>query len=171
HQRIGKFGPGHQPFAGESAASAEQRACRKELQEFAPAGGVIGERRHGEPPSNAVTRATQLFRLAWTRQPVHPTHRRSPHTIALPLQEKEPRSCPVRPKSARRSTSSTRRDASSSPIPGPLVRRAPCKAWDLRRSRPPAPALPLPKDCPTAASPAPPCSRISARSQRRPMCP
>jgi len=45
HQRIGKLGAGHKPFAGKSVQCARtpQRTCGQELQELAPAGGVIGE--------------------------------------------------------------------------------------------------------------------------------
>src|SRR5262249_47728763 len=48
-QRIGKLAPRHERFAGESPTRGEQRTPGEELQEFAPAGGVFGKRRHGEP--------------------------------------------------------------------------------------------------------------------------
>src|SRR5262249_2305226 len=82
-QRVGKFGPRREPFAGESVARAEQRTRGQELKKLAPAGGGIGTPWQGNPPLSDC-RADQLFRLAWTRHPVHPTHRRSPQTIAQP---------------------------------------------------------------------------------------
>src|SRR5262249_61279710 len=51
HQRIGKLAAGRKPFAGEGVKSSggKQRTPGQELQKLAPAGGVSGERRHGEP--------------------------------------------------------------------------------------------------------------------------
>src|SRR5262249_58883077 len=59
HQRIGKPAAGRKPFAGKGVepSSGEQRTSGQELQEFAPAGGVISERRHGEPSLKSTGRA------------------------------------------------------------------------------------------------------------------
>ena len=46
-QRVGKFGPRRESFAGKCSVGAEQRTRSQELKKLAPAGGVIGKRRHG----------------------------------------------------------------------------------------------------------------------------
>src|SRR5262249_20228161 len=68
HQRIGKLAAGRKPFAGKGVKSSggEQRTSGQELQELAPAGGVIGERRHGEPSLKSDGRATNSF--GWRRR-------------------------------------------------------------------------------------------------------
>src|SRR5262249_8013862 len=79
--------------------------------------------------------------------------------------------CPRPPKSAQRSASSTRKDASSFPTPGTWARRGICKASDSRRSPRPARASPSRRAAPTAACRARRCSPISARSLRPPTFP
>src|SRR5262249_401134 len=82
-QWVGKFAPGRELLASEGSAGGEQRTCGQEFKKLAPAGSMISKRWHGDPPSSDC-RADQLFRLGWTRHPVHPTHRRSLQTIAEP---------------------------------------------------------------------------------------
>src|SRR5262249_4210027 len=55
HQRIGKLAAGRKPFAGKGVQCARtpQRTCGQELQALAPAGGVIGKYRRGEPSPNS----------------------------------------------------------------------------------------------------------------------
>src|SRR5262249_43829936 len=69
HQGIGELAPGRKPFAGEGVepSGGEQRTSGQELQEFAPAGGVSSERRHGEPSlkSNGPTRSNSF---GWRRR-------------------------------------------------------------------------------------------------------
>src|SRR5262249_49823088 len=64
HQRIVKLAAGRRPFAGErvQCARGPQRTPGQELQELAPASGLIGERRHGEPPSRAMGAPAHPFR-------------------------------------------------------------------------------------------------------------
>src|SRR5262245_17700854 len=168
HQRIGKPAAGRKPFAGKGVepSSGEQRTSGQELQEFAPAGGVISERRHGEPSLKSTGRAIPTLSAGVGAAPgpsyTAPKSRDNrPHPLA---DRKRGSPCPRPPKSAQPSASSTRRDASSSPTPGTWARRAICKVSDSRRSPRPARASPSPRASLTAACRARRCSPISARS-------
>src|SRR5207247_1398301 len=56
------------------------------------------------PPSRATGHATQLFRLACARCPVHPTQRRSPETIALAHSADRKRGSPMPTPAEKRAT-------------------------------------------------------------------
>src|SRR5262245_29669834 len=155
HQRIGKLGPGRKPFAGEGfkPSGGKQRTSGQELKELAPAGGVIGERRHGEPSLKSDGRAIPTLSAGMCAAPGPSyTAPKSRDNRPDPLRRSQRGSpCPRPPKSAQRSASSTRKDASSSPTPGTWARRAICKVSDSRRSPRPARASPSRRASPTAA--------------------
>src|SRR5262249_55346795 len=131
HQRIGKLAAGRKPFAGEGfkPSGGEQRTSGQKLQELAPAGGLIGERRHGEP-SLKKRRARDPTLSAGIGAPPGPSYTapKSRDNRPDPLRRSQRGfpPCPRPPKSAQRSASSTRKDASSSPTPGTWGRRAIC---------------------------------------------
>src|SRR5258708_29789421 len=121
HQRIGKFASWRKTFPGEGPARREQRTWPG-IRETC-VGWQHDQRTMARRTSlRAVVRAGQLFRLAWTRHPVHPTHRRSPQTIAQP----SPRGFPMPTAAEKRATFRKLHSEGCFVIPNP---------WDVGSAR------------------------------------